>query len=643
MGQSGTRIVTGQIDFSEGVDSGRVPTIAGVQNPNGLRPTQLAWLNNGTCRGGGVATRNGWNRFFSDFDGDTGLFQGGHDYQVPGTSAVPAGYPNIIFVAGGRVFRLIIQPTQIFQELFCDSPNRPIPHQTPIVPAANPKCYFCQGEEFLVIQAGDFVTQPLVWDGATLRWIDDPYWQHPGIPHANMLPPGKAMDYFQGRFWVQNGERTYMAGDTVGSSSGIPNPPGPGQLFYNFRDAILHSIENGYLQGAGAFAVPSTAGSIRSIDHTTNLDSALGDSNLFVSTRNTIFSVTAPIDRATWLTIGTATGNTTPGPSLNGLKQTVAMKRFGVVSDRSVVVSNGDMFFRGYDGIRSLYMAVRYFNQWGQTPISNNVNRVLSKDDRSLIHYASGIEFDNRLLETCLPVQTPVGVGFQALAVLDFDLLTSLQEKKAPAWEGIFEGLDILQLWESDFGGLQRAFAAVHARNTGKIEIWEITSTSLFENGDNRITMVIETPAYTWEDQRQFKKLDNLEAWFDQLYGTVDIDFYYRPDQDPCWTLLDHKQLCAARNSCELLANPICGYLQETYCAQDRIPVVTCSARGDKCELGNRRPVNFGYQFQIRMVVKGRARLRGLWVWAFTRDRGAYEGMNQLAEPSQSQFPANLP
>jgi len=338
---------------------------------------------------------------------------------------------------------------------------------------------------------------------------------------------------------------------------------------------------------------------------------------------------------------GAGAGGINPPPANTiGLKQTVAMTRFGVVSDRSVVKSNGDMFYRRYDGIGSLYMAVRYFQQWGQTPISNNVQRVLATDDRALIHYASGIEFDNRLLETCLPVQTPVGVGFQAIAVLDFDLLTSLQEKKAPAWEGVYEGLDILQLFESDFGGLQRAFAAVHSRLTGKIEIWELTSTAKAENGDNRITMVIETPAYTWEDQRQWKLLDNAEFWFDQIFGVVDLDFYFRPDQDPCWTFWFHHQICVARSSCELPV-PVCGYLEQPYCAQDRIPIVLPSAPGTTCVPGNNRPVNLGYQFQVRIVAKGWCRLRGLWVWAMPKDKPPYEGLIQYSAPTG--FPSKLP
>jgi len=179
-----------------------------------------------------------------------------------------------MFMVSGQLYILRIQPTLSLTTVDMSG--------TGLNPAGVAKSFFCQAEEFMIIQAGDFVTQPLVWDGLNLYRIT----AFPGAG-AHMLPPGKAMDYFQGRVWCQSNERTYMAGDTVGSSSGT--------IGYGYRDAVLHSSENAYLVGGGAFTVPSSAGSIRSIDHTTNLDSALGESNLFVSTRNTIYSVTAPL------------------------------------------------------------------------------------------------------------------------------------------------------------------------------------------------------------------------------------------------------------------------------------------------------------------------------------------------------------
>jgi hypothetical protein len=126
----------------------------------------------------------------------------------------------------------------------------------------------------------------------------------------------------------------------------------------------------------------------------------------------------------------------------------------------------------------------------------------------------------NRLWQALLPVQTPVGVAFQAIAPLDFDIISSFGQEEAkppPAWEGILEGLDVLQLFEGDFGGRQRAFAAVHSREDGSIQVWEFTDFLKTDNGDNRVTWYFETPAYTWNKDFALKQLDGGEVWIDKV------------------------------------------------------------------------------------------------------------------------------
>lgn len=605
---SAVRVATGQTNFIQGVDSGKVTTIADIENPDGLKPTQLAWMINATCRGGGVRCRTGWTKFFEGFADDGGLFQGGILYD-PGVGA----YPHFIFVANGFVYRLTVQPTVALTNLTVLFGANPGVAQFPSGLAE--KCYFCQGEEFLVIQAGDFLwaaTPPLVWDGTALYSINDV--AHWGA--GPMLPAGGPMDYYQDHFWVVNGQRTYMGGDIIYGVHGT--------LGYQFRDSILHAAENTILNGGGSFYVPSKSGNIRALAHTANLDSALGQSNLFIGTRNTIYSMSVPATRADWVAVS----------ANKQLQRTIAQQRYGIVSDRSVVANNGDLFFYAYDGIRSLYLAIRYFQQWGQTAISSNIRRAVDYNDRALIHMTSGIEFDNRLLQTILPISTLTGTAFQAIAALDFDLLTSLEERKPPAWEGVHEGLLIHQLLEADFGGRQRAFAFVHSQSTGKIQIWELTDALKFENGDNRITWMVETPSYTWSKPWECKKLDNLILWLDSIFGTVDLDVYFRPDQDPCWHYWNHKQLCAGRSCRESLprsASPlpsVCNYIDQPFCAQDRIPVVFPVAPGFDCHNGENRPVNFGYQFQLRIVVTGWCRLRGIQLYQVPAEKPPYEGVN---------------
>jgi hypothetical protein len=375
------------------------------------------------------------------------------------------GNPYLVLSIGGQIYRVRVDTDNSVENITQGNPNPPLVDQA----------FFTQGEQFLVIQAGDYTTLPLFWDGTTMR-------RSLGLNQLLLqreLPAAGPMDYYQGRIWYAQG-RAYAAGDIVDGPSGtVP---------YDNRESSLHVTENPRALAGDGFLVPTNAGNIRALAHTANLDDNLGVSPLYVLTRRAIYATTIPVKRADWV-------------ASNELVQKVVQRRFGTYGDRSVVAVNGDLFYQSTDGIRSLFVALRYFQQWGNTPISFNENRVLVFNDRNLMRFSSGIEFDNRMLQTALPVLTPKGVAFQGLIPLDFDLISTLQEKLPPAWEGLFEGVDVLQLFEGDFGGLQRAFAVVVSRVTGEIEIWELSLSNPFDvNGadTNRIQWIVETPAYTW-------------------------------------------------------------------------------------------------------------------------------------------------
>lgn len=581
------RMVDGSTSFEGGIDSGRVPTIQSPQLPTGLKRNQLAWMTNCTVRGGGVLQRTGWVQRVAEFTGDTALFQGA-------TVCVPDGaVPYLIASLGGRIFRFNVWTDNSVADITGASAN----------PPNEPQAFFCQAEDLVIIQPGDnFVTLPLIWDSTaqTMRRSN-------GLGVANPeVPAGKAMDYYMGRLWVQSGNRLYTAGDIVyGSILG--------------RHSIVAYTENAYLAGGGAFSVPSNAGAIRSICHTAALDTALGQGQLIIGTRDALYALTVPVDRDTWNKVNNTSSTSTDMPI-----QRVIQVKYGTVAERAVVKINGDLFYQSFDGVRSLQMAIRYFNQWGQIPLSNNENRVLQFNDRSLLRFASGIEFDNRVLQTVLPFQTPVGVAHKGIMPLDFDLISSLAEQAPPAWEGMYEGLDFLQLLESSDGGLQRAFAFVHSQATGKIQVWELTTTEKFEDSDKRVSWYFETPAYVWGNMFQLKELDSLELWFDKIFGTVNVLVDYRVDNDPCWINWQQFQMCTARTSCEDVHNPVC-YPETQYreCYK-RVMLPHPPVRAEGC---TGRPSNIGFMFQFRVTIKGWCRVRSMIGYAKPRERAPYEGM----------------
>lgn len=582
---SDVRLTEGQFDFAGGIDSGRVPALRSDIVPNGLPRNMVAWLTNATVRGGGILQRTGWIKLCTVHAGDA-LYQGGSVYEPDGAD------PQLILQIGGSLYQVRVDTDNSVVDL---SAAFGLTN-----PPTEPQAYFAQGEQFLVIHAGDNVTLPLFWDGVTLR-------RSLGLPGGE-IPAATAMDYYMGRLWYAQG-RTYSAGDIVRGPSGTAP--------YSRRDSILKVTENPLAIGGDGFTVPENAGNIRALKHSANLDTALGQGQLFVFTRKSIYSLNVPVTRTEWIAATDA----------NQPLQRVVQKVNGTYGDRGIVSSNGDLFYQSMDGVRSLQLAVRNFQQWGNTPISNNVSRVFQFNDRSMMRFSSGIEFDNRLWETVLPYQTAVGVAFKAIAVLDFELITSLSEKLPPAWEGIYEGLDVLQLFEGDFGGRQRAFGVVLSRLTNDIEVWEFSDYLKFDNGDNRVPWGVELPAYSWGRDLELKKLDGGEIWFDKVYGTVEIIVEYRVDADPCWQPWHQTSICVTRSSCETVAAPVC-YPEQMYREGYKFPVVLPVPPYPKCAVGQGRPANIGFYFQVRITIKGWARIRGVIIHALPFERQPFAGLS---------------
>lgn len=585
-------LTDGAMDFSGGVDSGKVPLIQSSSNPNGVRRDQIPWGTNLTVRGGAIQQRAGW-KFLTTISDGSELYQGGYMYEPDN------GNPYLVLSIGGRIL-----------QVQCLSGFAPVDLSTAFAltnPPTVDQAYFTQGEEFLIIQAGDAVTLPLFWDGTSLM-------RSLGIIAPgnlnNQLPAATAMDYYMNRIWyAQN--RTTSAGDIVGGAHGTPA--------YNFRDAILHVTENPLAAAGDGFTVPAAAGMIRALAHSAAIDKALGEGQLFVFTRKNIFNLDVPITRANW------TSTTEP-------LQKVIQRKYGTPAERSVVSVNGDLYYVTMEpGTRSLALAVRYFNQWSNTPISRNMNRIIPFQDRSLLRFASGMLFDNRLYHTCLPFTSGYsGVAFAALQVLDFDIISSfqdkLQEERPPSWEGIHDGLNVLQLFQGDFGGLDRAFAVMVSAVDGSIQLWELTSGDKFENGDNRVTWSFELPSFDWNDCFQFKELQGGTLWFDRWYGKVDVLVEYRSDDDPCWHYWAQFNKCYARNSCEDLVNPIC-YPILQYGEGNEKPLSLPHPNAKECASNSTRPSCYGYAFQVRMSIKGFCRFRGFLGYASKRQLSIYNGI----------------
>lgn len=596
--------VDGSMDFSGGVDSIKVTTIQSPSNPDGLARNELAWLVNATVRDGGITPRPGWQPMGNVADGSA-LYQGGITYNPT------VGDPYLICLIGGHVMQVTLTQPPVVTDLSVQAGL--------FFPANQVQAFFVQAEEFVVIQCGDLVTNPIFYEPTHTPF---PIWQSVGItapyPTLNELPPGGPMVYYHGQIWIGqwNGQhRVVNAGDIVGDQfSGTNGAP----EFYHFRDSVLRVTESPLAFGGDGFAVPTHASDIRGLGFSANLDATLGQGTLFVFTIGPVYSLSVPLTRNDWIS---TTGNTQP------LLQVVQLTN-GSVNDRSIVQANGDLFYQCVNGfVGSLSSAVRYFQQWGNIPVSSNENRILQRNDRSLLHLVSGINFENRLLMGALPKQLPQGAVCQAIVPLDFTPITSFGKSDPPTWEGSYEGIPFLQLFEGNFGGLSRAFGLNVSTLTNAIDLWELTSNDPFENGDNRISWLIEWPSFDFGDSFELKKLVSMEIWFDRLWGQVDFSVYYRPDQYPCPLKWADFTECAARNQQEDKSLPPAYPIIADYREQYRATKVLPLPANVGCNTATDRPFNVAYQFQPIMRITGFCRIRGILLKALPVDKSLYAGL----------------
>jgi hypothetical protein len=351
-----------------------------------------------------------------------------------------------------------------------------------------------------------------------------------GVPLTNMpsnvqiiplpeLPPGRCGAYIMGRNWMSLPDGiSFIASDQNGDASGT-------QAF-NFRDASLKVTENTLLAQGGVFSVPSNGGQITFFKGLATLDSSLGQGQVQVGTPNLIFSCNAPQDRSQW--------QSTTNPIL-----TVSLVTNGGLGQDSAVLSNGDLFFRSIDGIRSLVLARREFMSWGNTPQSQEVSPTLSDDDPALLNFCPGIVFDNRLIMGSSPVQGEFGTYWTSAVVMNFDPISTLQGKAPSIWEGRWTGRNIFKFVSGMFNGVERCFAFTYDVVNERISICELLRSGSVnvDNTADQITWGGESPILlnSRGDADDLLRMTDGEIYLKDVKGAVDITVWFRPDYDQNW------------------------------------------------------------------------------------------------------------
>jgi hypothetical protein len=191
------------------------------------------------------------------------------------------------------------------------------------------------------------------------------------------------------------------------------------------------------------------------------------------------------------------------------------------------------------------------FNQWGNTPISREMDRVVQAENAALLPFCSSVEFDNRYLKLASFVQGTRGTYATSLIALNFDPISSLRGKDPALWDAQWEGLNVLKIVAGFFNGIKRCFAVCLSQDLTQIEIHEIlpsSSSQTQDDGTTPISKSIESsvlfnyslgphnprPANPNHD---YLRLSYGEIYVDRITADTEFQVYYKPDQWPNWVL----------------------------------------------------------------------------------------------------------
>lgn len=553
--ESSKTIYDGFTTIKRGIDSGTAPSAIGAD--------QVSFAINTTFRGGYPHNRPGLSKI--PLTGDNfqlGRWQGAHPFI--GTDQKP----SIIASIGGQIIRfdpISNQTTNLSTSSGLSNPSN------------LPQTWMCQALNFLPIQ--DASSIPLVWDGATLRR---------GNPRAfggNEFPVGSIMTYNNGRLWVATPDRTgFTGGDLAYSVTGAP-------------DDVLSDIDNKFINAGGIFTLSSDAGIITAMRSIALQDSTLGQGPLQVFAQKGTSSINAPFDRTAWFDVDSALVS-------SSLLSTGPTSQYGTIN------INGDLWYRSDDGVRSFMIARRDHGSWVNTPVSDEMERVIIRDDPYLLGFVSSVDFDNRLLVTVSPYRATYdaveyGVAFRGLAVLDFKPTNGMFNRANPYWEGIWTGLQILQVITVNCYGLDRCF--IFALNAShQIEMWELSRNNRFDNLSDPISWTIETGSIKFKDQGELlKRLERTERWFDKVYGSLTYDFSFKPDAFWDWISLDSGSVCSTASNCTPPGCTVPSFPREQY-----RPRQLSAAPDDTCETCVNKPAKNAFEYQFKLAMDGAGQLR---------------------------------
>jgi len=538
--------------------------VSSAFEPELIPDNQLAWMKNGVARGGKASTRPFLKQRLIL---PTGVVQGVSYFSIQSGM--------LIMQIAGHEYRVRISNKSFsYEEIPLSFLNS----------AAIPEVWMQETVGSIVIQDGQ--SYPIIYDGSTARRSNVP---------GEEVPIGRMMAFGNGRLWVAINDNELVAGD----------------IKTKVFQSELKFTEGQYFSGGGAFYFPFKQVGLAFIP----ASGAAGYGALMVFGQSQTQGVRADIaSRNLW-------------PDFPGFIQPVLLSN-GAISHFSIVEENQDLFWRdGNGGIRSIRStATAEVSGPGNTPISREVARITDFESVHRLSQCSSINFNNRLLMTASPFINIYGTtSYKNLISLDFAPMSSLAGKAPPAYDGQWEGLNFVRLVQGKFQNIRRAFA-ITTDDDGLNRLWEITDSGqadLYEVCDNgeavpvnsAVPMVLEYPARAFGDPKRRKRLERCDVYLAGLDGQSELTVYWRADNYQKWSQWDDVSACAKTTDAAVNSPHAWKNLRK----QERPQTKTFSIPDGMNQM-TERALHVGFQFQIRIVLRGKGQIFRTVVYASMLD-----------------------
>lgn len=517
-------------------------------DPDLIGAAELAWMLNGTTRGGRPATRP---PFKSCMYLPAGLVQGASYFSIQNGM--------IIVSIGGIPYRLRIgaagSDNFSYEQIALPWYNSSVLRQA----------WMQETVGSLVIQDGQ--SDPIIYDGSTARRSDTA---------NNEVPLGRQMAYGNGRLWVAVGMNTAVAGDIV--IDGI-------------FQSELRFTETNYLAGGGSLSFPGEIRAMRFIPSRETADYG----PLLVCGRNFGKLIRADItSRDLWQAIPRFVSD--------------ILTNIGASGHANMASMNQEIYWRDNDGgIRSLGSALRDQDDAGSAPLSQEMSRITDFESDHLLEFGSMIYFDNRLLATASPyLNLQGGISFRHLIALDFNPLSTMRGKSQPAYDGAWSGVGFSNLISEDFNGVHRAFV-ISSDTDGENRLWELHRRGRHDSsevGQSRIVSFYESPRRNFGLPKNRKQVRRCDVYLTEIEEDVELKVYWRPDNHQKWNQWEEVEVCAQMTDPATDAPHAWKNLLPQYRPQIKtftVPVVENDIV--------RFPNAVGFEFQLRIAWTGKAKI----------------------------------